>query len=153
MRISKVRNFGTYLTQWLKNFHVFHQSLPHPATKLLLWTSISCVSQATSCRVCCGMASAPAPDGSAGLCVILSNSIVGTKDSLLRESVRRKGAGAVGQSVYAHGSHREERHKLFCSPSKTRVSKVGFLSICLHPSFGSASYSSKLMHEPADLMN
>lgn len=31
------------------------------------------------------MASAPAPDGSAGLSVILSNSIVGTKDSLLGE--------------------------------------------------------------------
>lgn len=80
------------------------QSPPHPATRLLLWKSISCVSQAASCRVCYGMASAPAPAGSPDLSVILSDSVsfepclFGTKDPLLE----MQRAGVIGQSTCTH---------------------------------------------------
>lgn len=41
--------------------------------------------------------------------------------------------------------------EMILEPPKTRVPKVGSLSMCLHPSFGTASYSPQSVHEPADL--
>lgn len=114
---STVRIFVNLIDSVAKEFSVLHQSPPHPATRFLLWTSISCESQATSCRVCCGMASAPAADGSADLSVILSDA--GWNKGF---SVRKKESWCswtVG--VYAHGSHGKGRHTSFCGFLKQGV--------------------------------
>lgn len=135
------------------------QSPPHSATGILLWKSVSCVSQATSCRVCCGMASAPAPAGSADLSVIF------IRLSLLSFAVWNKGPSVRKAepwydwtaNIHAHGSHRgkKERDKLFCTfynlgHHQGEFPELLYVFILLSVS---AYPSPKLMQEPPDLKN
>lgn len=111
------------------------QSPPHPATRLLLWKSISCVSQAASCRVCYGMASAPAPAGSP-ISVWFYQTL-----SLLSLAVWNKGSSVRSAesfsdwtaSVYVHGSHR--KNKVCCSLLELGPPRCFSLSFCLFSPF------------------
>lgn len=112
----------TYLTQWLKNSLCF--TSPHPTLPQgSCCGHQSTVYQATSCRVCCGMASAPAPDGNADRSIILSDKGF---------PVRKRESWCIWTvSVYAHGSHRKGRQILILQPPKPWVFQVDFLIVTL----------------------
>lgn len=113
------------------------QSQPHPAARLLLWKSIICVSRAASCRVCFGMASALAPAGCTDLSVILSDSFSSEPCCLNKGSSVRNAEGSSDwtASVYVHGSHGKNRHKLCCSLLELGLPRCFSLKFCLYLPF------------------